>query len=139
MNRQDTHALRFAHKVRQALNESAQQLPAERLEGLAAARKAALRAQKQEVRVPAIQWNLRPAHAHVGRQSPARAPGWFGHLSMTLALFLIVGASVAGLYKMERSHRIAELAEIDTAVLVDELPISAYSDHGFNAYLKNMY
>lgn len=143
MNRQDTHALRFAHKVRQALNESTQQLPPERLEGLAAARKAALRAQKQEVRVAAIQWNMRPAHAHGGRQmsagTPTGTPGWLARVGLAVALFLIVGASVAGLYKLERSHRIAELAEIDSAVLVDELPISAYSDHGFNAYLQRMH
>lgn len=139
MNRQDTLALRFAHKVRQALNESMQQLPPERLEALAAARKVALRAQKQEVRVAAIQWNMRPAHAHGVRQMPAGAPGWLSRVGLTMALFLIVGASVTSLYQMERSHRIAELAEIDTAVLVDELPISAYSDHGFNAYLKRMY
>lgn len=139
MNRQDTHALRFAHKVRQALNESMQQLPPERREGLATARKAALRAQKQEVRVAAIQWNMRPAHAHGGRQVPDDAPGWLAQMSMAVALILIVGAGVAGLYKLERSHRIAELAEIDSAVLVDELPISAYSDHGFNAYLKRMH
>jgi len=138
MNRQDTHALRFAHKVRQALSESTQQLPAESQERLAAARKAALRAQKPETPVRAIQWNTRPAHAQAGLKITG-TPDWMSRIGLTLALFLIVGASVASLYQIERSHRIAELAEIDTAVLVDELPISAYTDHGFNAYLKNMY
>jgi hypothetical protein len=30
---------------------------------------------------------------------------------------------------------VADLAELDAAVLSDELPLSAYLDHGFNAYL----
>jgi hypothetical protein len=29
------------------------------------------------------------------------------------------------------------VAELDAAVLSDELPLSAYLDHGFNAYLEN--
>ena len=36
----------------------------------------------------------------------------------------------------EQQERIADLAEIDAAVLSDELPLDAYLDHGFNAYLS---
>ena len=40
-----------------------------------------------------------------------------------------------GIYQAEQQQRISELAELDAAVLSDELPLSAYLDHGFNAYL----
>jgi hypothetical protein len=30
-----------------------------------------------------------------------------------------------------------KLAELDAAVLADELPLTAYLDHGFNAYLES--
>ena len=33
-------------------------------------------------------------------------------------------------------QRAAELADIDAAMLNDELPLNAYLDHGFNAYLS---
>jgi hypothetical protein len=29
------------------------------------------------------------------------------------------------------------MAELDAAVLSDELPLTAYLDHGFNAYLES--
>jgi hypothetical protein len=38
-------------------------------------------------------------------------------------------------YQVEQERRIAEIAELDAAVLSDELPLTAYLDHGFNAYL----
>ena len=48
-------------------------------------------------------------------------------------LALVVG--LVGVYQYEREQRIAELAELDAAVLSDDLPLTAYIDHGFNAYL----
>lgn len=48
---------------------------------------------------------------------------------------LVLVAGLAGIYQYEQQQRIADLAEIDAAVLSDELPLSAYLDHGFNAYL----
>ncbi|CAJ2906328.1 transmembrane protein [Burkholderia pseudomallei] len=34
-------------------------------------------------------------------------------------------------------QRTAELADIDAAMLSDDLPLTAYLDHGFNAYLSH--
>ena len=49
---------------------------------------------------------------------------------------LLIGALVfVGLYEFEQEQRIAELADLDVAVLADDLPVSAYVDQGFNAYL----
>jgi hypothetical protein len=39
------------------------------------------------------------------------------------------------IFEYEQQERISDLAEIDALVLSDELPLSAYLDHGFNAYL----
>ncbi|MFX6226163.1 DUF3619 family protein, partial [Acinetobacter baumannii] len=41
----------------------------------------------------------------------------------------------AGIYQHENAKRVSYLADIDAAVLSDELPLSAYLDHGFNAFL----
>jgi hypothetical protein len=40
-----------------------------------------------------------------------------------------------GIVQYEKQLRINETADIDAAMLTDELPLSAYADHGFNAYL----
>ena len=49
-------------------------------------------------------------------------------------LALVVG--VAAIAYWENQQRAAELADIDVAMLNDELPLNAYLDHGFNAYLS---
>jgi hypothetical protein len=55
-----------------------------------------------------------------------------------VAIPLLAGALVfVGLYQHEQQVRISEIAEIDAAVLSDDLPLSAYADRGFNAYLAN--
>jgi hypothetical protein len=55
------------------------------------------------------------------------------HVPARVVLALVVG--MAGIYEYEEQERIAELAELDAAVLSDELPLTAYLDQGFNAYL----
>ncbi len=60
----------------------------------------------------------------------------FGRASLVASAILLVGACLTGLYQFEQDRRIEELADVDSAVLNDDLPISAYADHGFNAYLK---
>ena len=39
------------------------------------------------------------------------------------------------MFKYEQQKHISDTADIDAAVLSDELPLSAYLDHGFSAYL----
>jgi hypothetical protein len=52
-----------------------------------------------------------------------------------VAPLLAMVAGLVGVYQAEHEQRMAELAELDAAVLSDELPLTAYTDHGFNAYL----
>ena len=42
----------------------------------------------------------------------------------------------SGIAYWEDQQRTAELADIDAAMLSDDLPLNAYLDHGFNAYLS---
>ncbi len=44
--------------------------------------------------------------------------------------------SLVGIAYWEDQQRTAELADIDAAMLSDDLPLDAYLDHGFNAYLS---
>jgi len=125
--------INFAYKVRHALNQNLEHLPASTTSRLAAARQAALARKKAD------------APIHVLASAPATAQGmaggffgnpfsWLSRLSVALPV-VVVMASLVGMYQVEKQHRISELAEIDAMVLSDELPLNAYLDHGFNAYL----
>ena len=60
----------------------------------------------------------------------------FGRASLVGSAILLVGACLAGLYNVEQERRIQDLADVDSAGLNDDLPIAAYADHGFNAFIK---
>ena len=45
-------------------------------------------------------------------------------------------AAAAGVYTWQQNQRIAELEEIDSQLLTDDLPIDAYLDRGFQNWLK---
>ena len=122
----------FAYKIRHALNEHADHLPAPTVDRLAAARKLAMARKKKDA----------PARVVVSQGVLAGAGGaffgqplsWLGRLGVA-APVLLGAALFVGMYQSAQQQRISELADIDTAVLTDELPLSAYLDHGFNAYL----
>ncbi|NEX61826.1 DUF3619 family protein [Noviherbaspirillum galbum] len=130
----NTRELNFAYKVRHALNESAENLPTATVDRLAAARKAALSRRKKESPLRA----LIPQRALAGEAgSFLEAPlTWLSKMGLALPL-VVVALGIAGIYQFEQQRRINDLAEIDTAVLSDDLPLSAYVDHGFNAFLAN--
>ncbi|MGV7210302.1 DUF3619 family protein [Oxalobacteraceae bacterium A2-2] len=129
----NTDDLNFAYKVRHALNETLEDLPASTTDRLAAARRAALARKKPHVEVRVAHTELATAGAGGGFFSQPFA--WLGRVGVAVPLLLLV-AGLAGVYHYEEQQRIAELAEIDAAVLSDELPLTAYLDHGFNAYLS---
>jgi tetrahydromethanopterin S-methyltransferase subunit B len=120
--------LNFAYKVRHALNEHLDQLPPSTADRLASARKLAVSRKKAHAPVRVAQSQLA---GNVGAFFHSFVAGRMGVIIPLLAL--VVG--LAGIYEHEEQQRIAELAELDAAVLSDELPLTAYLDQGFNAYL----
>jgi len=129
----------FVREMRRALDESAASLPASTTARLAAARQTALARKKAEpvfVRAPAL------AAAGVGNMAGASAQLPPRRRRSALARFALawpLAALVAGLFAIayfEDQQRTAELADIDAAMLSDDLPLTAYLDHGFNAYLS---
>jgi hypothetical protein len=122
MNEHQEH--QFGNRVRQILNGG--RLDARLERRLQAARELALSRQRPE-RAPALIW----ADNVLGRFG-----GWTtGVLYAALSLALLTGGA-AGLYSWQQSQRIAELEEIDSQLLTDDLPIDAYLDRGFQNWLK---
>jgi hypothetical protein len=128
----NTKDLNFAYKVRNALNENIDNIPASTAERLASARKTALSRKKKHS--PLHAWLPQRAVAGDTASFFDKQSSWLGRMGLAVpALVLIAG--LVGIYQFEEQQRISDTAEIDAAVLADELPLSAYLDHGFNAYL----
>lgn len=128
----NTDDLNFAYKVRHALNERLDDLPAATTDRLAQARQAAMARKKAHVAAPLTVRQSKLAAAGGGVLS--QGFGWLGRMGVAVPMLMLV-AGLVGIYQFEEQQRIADLAEMDAAVLSDELPPSAYLDHGFNAYL----
>ncbi len=121
----------FAYKIRNALNEHLESLPVSTTDRLASARTKAL-ARKRADKNPALTAPFRVLAGGFG--GTVNQSSWLGRAGLVIPLIaLVVGLS--GIYNFEKQKRLNETADIDAAVLSDELPLSAYLDQGFSAYL----
>ena len=117
----------FGNQVRHLLNEGLDLDPAV-ADRLRRARELALERQRPEP-APVLRW----ADNVLGGFG-----GWGGaSLRLLLAAALLVLA-VTFLYNWQQTRTIAEIEEIDSMLLTDELPIDAYLDRGFQSWLKNL-
>ncbi len=114
----------FAYKVRHYLNQGTEDLDCKTVDRLFQARQKALA--RQEV-----------AGAQLGLAG-------MGHVTFDLilpyarTLIALIGlaAGVVGVSIWNDFERAAEYEEIDSALLADDLPINAYLDKGFQAWLS---
>lgn len=123
--------LNFGMKVRQALNEGLRAdagVPPRVAGRLRAARERALEARKPELEA---QPALEVAGNALGRL------GGLGGLSLRVLLpVAVVLAGLFGIYTWQQEQRAADVEEIDTRLLTDDLPLDAYLDKGFEAWLR---
>lgn len=118
---QDTE---FGYKTRQVLNEGLDHIDAKISRRLHESRQSALAMQRQPVGI------LRLAGIGHGMEF-----GFGRHARTLLAIFaLTIGAT--GTYYWNAFNQAQEFEEIDSALLADELPPSAYLDKGFHAWLE---
>jgi len=116
----------FGNRIRHLLNQGAP-LGASLSARLRAARELALSRQKPEAAQGLLVWT----GGILGRL------GGFSGLSLRLIVPLVTLAiGLAAVYTWEQKQRAAEVEELDAQVLTGELPIDAYLDHGFEAWLK---
>lgn len=115
--------------VRQALDESAQHLPLRVTHRLEQARKAALAPLRES---PAARPTTRPVE-----RAPAEASPYLPWRITAVVLPAVV--LVGGLLLIDNlleQRAAVEIAELEAALLVDDIPIAAYADPGFGAYLR---
>ena len=126
--------IKFANKIRQALNEGSQ-VNARVAERLRASRERALAARKPG-REPALAWARSTATGVIGGFGSFGGLGGFS-LRVVLPTLLLV-AGLITIYSLQQEQRAADVEELDAQLLTDDLPIDAYLDRGFEAWLKKM-
>jgi hypothetical protein len=132
----------FARRLCARLDDAALAIDDAKLEKLAFARKLALRAQvNAEPRIARV---ARPVFglaaqgmAFAGGSSGTGRLSGPGRFGISFAVIGLVFVCLFGIFQVEQQRRIDELADIDSQLLSsDDVPIAAYADHGFNAFLK---
>ena len=116
----------IAYRIKQLLNRGLD-LDAGKLARLKAAREAALVRQRVESRVPAWAW----ADNVIGKSG--------GPSALIPRLLLPMAVLILGLIAINQwrdTQIAAEIEEIDAGVLTSDLPLDAYLDKGFDAWLK---
>ena len=127
----ETQADQFGRASAALLSQSALSLPAGIKDRLHAARMKALAVRKPEkvlVKKPAFagvadSWNS-------GLNGAWDTVGWMAPL-----VVLVFG--LIGIAQWQDDSRINDIAEVDAALLSDDVPPDAYADNGFLAFLKN--
>ena len=131
--------IKFANKIRQALNEGAR-LSGDRgarvAERLRAARERALEHRKV-AREPSLAWAS--ASARIFSDGVIGGTGGAGGFSLRLVFATaLLAAGLFAIYTGQQDQRAADVEELDARLLTDDLPIDAYLDRGFEAWLKKV-
>jgi len=129
----------FAYRVRQALNEGADRLPYRVVVRLEQARRAALARQKaaldRPLWVPALRFAAEGGGL-VDLDEPSAAWLWARRLGLAVPIVALTVGFV-GIYQWRQDQAIAEHANMDLAVLLDDTPIDTYADKGFGVMIRN--
>ena len=124
---------RFARSVAACLNEGAERVAPDVAERLRFAREKALDSVRARRGVDSVQ--------EVGRSASGAAvlgfsrSTWWLRFAAVLPLFALVGG-LALIQDSQTRSQISVAAEMDAALLGDDLPINAYRDPGFTEFLK---
>jgi len=120
----------FGRAVAHRLSAGTDEMPYEVRERLRAARTRALAARKQEQVAPVVVGRGGAATLAFGERT------WFNRIASVLPL-VILAAGLVLIHTVNSDRRASELAEVDAALLTDDLPPAAYADPGFVQYLKS--
>ena len=126
-----TQADQFGQASAALLSQGPQALPANIKDRLHAARMKALSVRKAEkVRVRESVLANTSGSWSFGSRSTWDTVGWVAPL-----IVLVFG--LIGIAQWQEDSRIDDIAQVDAALLVDDVPPDAYADSGFMGFLKN--
>ncbi len=116
----------FGNRIRHLLNQGLELAPGTR-KRLRAAREQALERQRAEPL----------ALARWADNVFGSFDGWRSVSTRVLVPVAVLVIAVSGIYTWQEKRRLAELVEIDSQLLTDDLPVDAYFDRNFQAWLKS--
>ncbi len=125
---------RFAHRITARLNEQAQTAAPDIGERLRFARENALAAARRVRATQDTEQVVGGTASGAALLGFSRSPWWL-RMASVLPLF-VLAAGLLLIQSQEAHTQIAVAAEVDAALLGDDLPISAYRDAGFAEFLK---
>jgi hypothetical protein len=129
----------FGYRVRQALNEGADRLPYRVVARLEQARRTALARQKagldRPLWVPALRFAGEGASL-AALDEPTGAWLWARRLGLMVPIVALAVGFVS-IYQWRQEQLIAEHANMDLAVLLDDTPIDTYADKGFGVLIRD--
>ncbi|HEX4597031.1 MAG TPA: DUF3619 family protein [Burkholderiaceae bacterium] len=130
----------FAYRVRQALNEGADRVPYRVAMRLEQARRTALARRKAAADKPSWVPAARFASER-GATAVLDAPGsgwvWLRRLALVVPMMAALAVGFVSIYSWRQEQLIAERANIDLAVLLDDTPIDTYADKGFGVMIRD--
>lgn len=126
---------RFGHKMASCLSETASELPHDISERLRAARAQAVSQRKIAKTRTAVNV-VRAGNTAALTWDSEETLGWWGRIGSIIPLIALV-AGLLTINSIQDDNRAEELAEVDSALLTDELPPAAFADPGFVQFLKS--
>lgn len=122
----------FGRRVAARLSAGNQTLPRDVAERLRAARVRAVSQRKIEIAAQPVRGY---ALAGAGRLVE-EGLGFWGRLASALPV-VVLAAGLVAIHLVQNEIRATEVAEVDAALLTDDLPPAAYADPGFVQFLKS--
>jgi len=124
---------RMGSQLAQLLTQASDDLPHDLTERLRVARQQALAVRKPE---PAPKTQIvAQGNSLTLAGPPSEGLGLWSILGSALPLLALL-AGLITVQWLDKQQTVTELADIDTALLVDDLPPAAYSDPGFIQFLR---
>jgi hypothetical protein len=120
----------FGRAVARRLSAGSEELPYEVRERLRAVRVRAVEARRKPDAAPVV------VGRRGGSASLALERSWLHRIASILPI-LLLAAGLVLIHTFQLENRASELAEVDAALLTDDLPPAAYADPGFVQFLKS--
>ncbi len=133
-NRADILQERFALKTVSYLSTSASELPHEISERLRAARAQAV-AKRKITKSNTVGSTVSLGGSAAMTWGSTDGLGWWGRIGSVMPLVALV-VGMLTIDSVQTDNRALEIAEVDAALLTDDLPPAAFSDPGFLQFLK---
>ncbi len=129
--------LETALLIRRALDRGAERLPYATIHRLEAARNLALSRMGQPLASGQLSQLSFGGGANLALASGGGKFGWLSMCAGAVAPLVLVAAGLFATSQWSDGRRADEVAEVDAAMLTDDLPISLYADRGFGVFIKN--